>query len=228
MRDVIRAAQVSKRVERTKLNSIELGPSFEHEHAVVIRVGHVDPAVRVHREAPWRAERTEGVAVSVVGGDSVADGDGNISVRATIIDLSDGVTVSTDDVSRTSDAGALQLIAGARVSVGILSVVSTDEGTLTLSGNSAGTFAATSEGVRLVQSTLQTDGGSIFVTGHGGSSGANNHGVSVSSAVVQSSPSIALCKASMPQSLTSSMKTLKAGSSNWIRSTPSAASSRAS
>src|SRR5450756_159798 len=45
-------------------------------------------------------------------------------------------------------------------------------------------------------------------------------------AVVHLSPSMARCSASMPQPGTSSMNTLKAGSSNWMTSTPSACSAR--
>ena len=47
-------------------------------------------------------------------------------------------------------------------------------------------------------------------------------------AVVHFSPRAARSSATMPHSFTSSMKTLKAGSSNWIVSTPSASSSSAS
>ena len=47
-------------------------------------------------------------------------------------------------------------------------------------------------------------------------------------AVLQVRPALARCSASMPQSVTSRMNTLKAGSSNWITSTPSASSARAS
>ena len=53
-------------------------------------------------------------------------------------------------------------------------------------------------------------------------------GLTCRTAVTHVSPSMARCKAGMPQSVTSSMKTLKAGSSSWITSTPSAASARAS
>lgn len=121
--------------------------------------------------------------VTVTGGDSAADMDGNIHIdAAAAVLVGAGVSLSTDDAGSAVDAGAISVDAGGPVSLRVGASVTTDDGDITINGNVGGTFSGAFDGVEINETTVRSDSGNIALTGTGGDDGSgNNDGIEISS-----------------------------------------------